>query len=210
MEAISFDVDGTIVDAKFMDRFWNELIPKYYAERHGVGYENALEYVKKCYDEVGDKDIRWYIPEYWFERFQLDIKLKDVLEEFRGELEIYPDAIEVLEKLKGKYKLIAVSNAVRDIMDFELEEISDFFWKTFSCPSDLGDIRRKPEIYLRICDSLRLHPSRIIHIGDHPYFDFEVPTKAGIKSVLIDREGNNGHIKSLKEIGKLIDLQTLF
>ncbi|MBO8182469.1 MAG: HAD family hydrolase [Archaeoglobus sp.] len=206
MEAISFDVDGTIVEARFMDRFWNELIPRYYAEKHGVSYEEALDYVRKCYNEVGDKDIKWYLPDYWFERFKLDIKLRDVLEEFRDELEIYPDAIDALERLRGKYKLIAVSNAVREIMDFELAEISDFFWRTFSCPSDLGDIRRKPEIYLRICDFVKLHPSKIIHVGDHPFFDFEVPKKAGIKSFLIDREGRNGHIRSLKEIEKLLHL----
>jgi len=206
IDAISFDVDGTIVDARFMDRFWNELIPSHYAEKHGLSYEEALEYVKKCYDEVGDRDVRWYIPEYWFERFQLDLSLKDILEEFREALKIYPDALEALDRLKGEYKLIAVSNAVRDIMDFELAEISDFFWRTFSCPSDFGDIRRKPEIYLRICDSIELHPSGILHVGDHPYFDFEVPRKAGIKSILIDRNGKNGHIKRLTEIWELIDV----
>ncbi len=211
MKAISFDVDGTIVDGRFMDRFWNELIPRYYSEKHGVSYSDALGFVKRCYDEVGDKDLRWYLPEYWFRRFQLDIQLRDVLEEFRDELKIYPDALEVLEKLKRRYRLIAVSNAVREIMDFELAELSGFFWKTFSCPSDLGDIRRKPEIYLKICRSINLKPSGLLHIGDHPYFDFEVPTKAGIRSILIDRGGSkigkvDGHIKSLKEIEKLVEL----
>jgi putative hydrolase of the HAD superfamily len=206
MKVISFDVDGTVVDGKFMDRFWNELIPKYYSKKHGIDYSEALEFVKRCYDEVGDKDLRWYLPDYWFKRFQLDIELKDILEEFKDELKIYPDALEVLEKLKGRYKLIAVSNAVREIMDFELSELSEFFWRTFSCPSDIGDIRREPEVYLKICRILNLHPSKIIHIGDHPYFDFEVPTKAGIKSILIDRRGENGHIRSLREIEKFIDL----
>ncbi|RLI83098.1 HAD family hydrolase [Archaeoglobales archaeon] len=206
MKAISFDVDGTIVDGKFMDRFWNELIPKYYSEKHGIDYSKALEFVKKCYDEVGDKDLRWYLPDYWFERFQLDIELKDVLEEFRGELRIYPDALEVLEKLRDKYRLIAISNAVREIMEFELEDMSEFFWKTFSCPSDLGDIRRKPEIYIDVCRSINLSPTQLLHVGDHPYFDFEVPTKAGIRSILIDREGVNGHIKSLRELEDFIPL----
>ncbi len=209
MKAISFDVDGTIVDGKFMDRFWNELIPRYFSERHGVSYSEALEFVKRCYDEVGDRDLRWYLPEYWFQRFQLDIQLRDVLEEFRNELKIYPDALDMLEKLKEKYKLIAVSNAVREIMDFELAELSKFFWRTFSCPSDLGDIRKEPRIYLQICRVIDLKPSEILHIGDHPYFDLEVPSKAGIRSILIDREGRyetDGHIRSLREIGRFVNL----
>jgi putative hydrolase of the HAD superfamily len=205
MEVISFDVDGTIVERSFMDGFWNELIPKLYAEKHGISYGEALEFVRKSYDEVGDRDVRWYTPDYWFERFQLKIDLNDVLEDYRGGLKIYPDATEILKRLRG-YKLIAVSNAVREILEFELSEISEFFWKAFSCPSDFGDIRKSPEIYIRICEFIGVSPSKVLHIGDHPFFDFEVPRKAGIRSILIDREGNNGHIKSLVELEDLIKI----
>jgi putative hydrolase of the HAD superfamily len=205
MKVISFDVDGTIVERSFMDRFWNELIPKLYAEKHGTSREEALEFVKKSYDEIGDRDVRWYLPDYWFERFQLEINLDDILEDFRGELKIYPDAMEILRRLKS-YKLIAVSNAVREILEFELSEISEYFWKTFSCPSDFGDIRKRPEIYLMICEFIDTPPSEILHIGDHPFFDFEVPRKAGIRSILLDRVGNDGHIRSLIELEDLIKI----
>jgi FMN phosphatase YigB (HAD superfamily) len=45
IEVVSFDVDGTIVDGRFMDGFWNEFIPKVYSKTHGVDYNTALKVV---------------------------------------------------------------------------------------------------------------------------------------------------------------------
>jgi putative hydrolase of the HAD superfamily len=204
VEVISFDVDGTLVDGRFMDEFWNKHIPFYYSKKHGLSIDESIEIIKRSYDEVGDRDVRWYIPDYWFKRFNLDINLPDALKEFKDGLRIYPDAIEVLEELKGRTKLIAVTNAVREIMEFELRQIKKFFWKTFSCPSDFGDIRCEPGIYLKICNEAGAKPEKVLHIGDHPYFDFEVPRKAGIRALLIDRDGKNGHIRKLTELKEIL------
>lgn len=132
--------------------------------------------------------------------------LKEVLFEYRDGLRIYPDAIDALEYLAENYKIIAVTNAVRDIMEFELKDVRKYFWKTFSCPSDLGDIRKEPEIYLEICRRTEVSGKKMIHVGDHPFFDYEVPSKAGIKSILVNRTGKSTGTRHIRKLTDLIDL----
>ncbi|AGK62176.1 haloacid dehalogenase superfamily, subfamily IA, variant 1 with third motif having Dx(3-4)D or Dx(3-4)E [Archaeoglobus sulfaticallidus PM70-1] len=206
IKMLTFDVDGTIVDAGFMDKFWNEVVPRLYAERHGLSYDEALGIVKREYDAVGDKDLRWYLPDYWFKKFDLGVDWKDVLKSFSNELRFYPDAMEVLNLLSKKYRIVAITNAVREILEFEIDRISHLFWKKFSCPSDFGDIRRKPEIFERVCEVCGVKPEEVVHVGDHPFFDYEVPKRAGIMAFLIDRYGNNGGIGDMRHLLNLIKL----
>jgi putative hydrolase of the HAD superfamily len=201
IRVISFDVDGTIVDGSFMDRFWNETIPELYSKKHGIEYSRAVQIVKKCYDDVGDRDIRWYLPDYWFRRFDLEIDFPEILKEFKKDVKVFEDALDVLEELSEEYTIIAVSNAVKEIMKFELEDVGHYFSEMISCPTDFKEIRKHPEIFLKICDKINVKPENIVHVGDHPFFDYEVPMRAGIKSFLIDRTGKNReNLMDLREL----------
>ncbi|MCD6494071.1 MAG: HAD family hydrolase [Archaeoglobaceae archaeon] len=201
---ISFDVDGTLVNQDFANKFWHELVPKLYAEKHGLNYKDAKEYVRKCYAEVGEEDIRWYLPDYWFKRFGLDDNPKDVLEEYKNELKIYDDAIDALEKLHKKYDLIVISNASKDFLDVELEDLRNYFKCIFSCVSDLKKVRKEPEVYVKICRHLKIHPTEVAHVGDHYKFDYVVPKSVGIDAYLVDRQRK--YEKALKDLREFLTI----
>jgi len=76
-EVVSFDADGTIVDNEFVNEFWFEEIPRLYASKENIDFDRARDILKSQYDSVGDEDLRWYQPDYWFEKFNLPVIKKN-------------------------------------------------------------------------------------------------------------------------------------
>ena len=137
LKVISFDVTGTLVSERFVDYFWLELIPRLFAERHAVSLEEAKRIVFSKYDEIGKNDIRWYIPGYWFELFDLKVSLREALEEIRREVEVYDDAKEALERLSAKYDLVISSNLSREFIDVALSALGSVSYTHLTLPTIL-------------------------------------------------------------------------
>jgi len=209
VRVISFDVTGTLVSEKFVDYFWLELVPRLFAERHAVDLEGAKRAVFSKYDEIGKSDIRWYIPSYWFELFDLNVDLRDALEAVRGEVEVYDDARGALEELSARYDLVISSNLSREFIDVALEALGFRGFKAiFSCVSDLGLTTKTSSFYSFVASRLGIPPSAILHVGDDPERDYENPVKAGLRALLVVREGrvDKPHVRSLRELLELLDL----
>jgi len=179
-----------MVKRDLVNRFWFEEIPKLYAQRHGVDFQEALETAQRSYDEIGDEDIRWYLPQYWFQRFDLEEEAEGVIEGLRGEVKLFPEVREVLGELKGRYKLIVISNAARPFLEVELEEIEDYFEEVFSCVSDLNQVKKGAWVYREILEELGAEAERVVHVGDNRRFDYLAPREAGMNSLLVDRNGS--------------------
>lgn len=205
MKVISFDADGTLVDHCFVDIFWEKEVPKLYAKRHGISFNEAWEEVRRCYNKIGEEDIRWYLPSYWFKRFELEEKPVEVLKRLKKHVKIFPDSLETIENLYDRYELIVVSNAPREILEIELEEIKDYFSKIYSCTSQFKEVRKNPEVYLKVCKEIKASPKHLVHVGDHYKFDYEVPRSLGIRSFLIDRKNNfDGKEDVLRDMRELL------
>jgi putative hydrolase of the HAD superfamily len=189
IKIISFDADGTLVDRRFMDLFWNRGIPELYARKHNLSFEEAKARVERMYASVGEGDIRWYMPEYWFNLLGLEEKFENVLKSFEDELNVYPEAREVLEYLSKDYELIVISNAPREILDFELQRIGDYFTRSFSSTTDFRKVRKTPEVYKEILAELGVKGEELVHVGDHWDFDYLAPRDAGIRTYYLDRQG---------------------
>jgi putative hydrolase of the HAD superfamily len=201
VKVISFDADGTLIDLNFVNTFWDVEVPKLYAEKFGLNFEKAFNIVRQSYDELGDEDLRWYQPEYWFERFKLDESPDKVINRIKNKVKIFPDALETIDCLHKKHDLIVVSNAPREFLDLGIREIKHYFSKVYSCTSDFGMVRKRPDVYHRICEDLSINPGQMVHVGDHYKFDYEVPQSIGIKAYFLDRiNGSNGGLKDLREL----------
>lgn len=204
MNIISFDADGTLIDLDFVNAFWDREVPRLYSKRHGMDFDEACSYVRGCYDALGDEDLRWYQPDYWFKRFDLDEDPETVIDRIKHKVKVFPDARDVLESLYGNYDLVVVSNAPWRFLNLGLKEIKHYFSAVYSCTSDLGMVRKKPEVYLQVCERLGVKPEHLVHVGDHYKFDFEVPRQVGIRAYHVDRNNNGDRNDSLNDLRELI------
>jgi putative hydrolase of the HAD superfamily len=212
LKVVSFDMDGTLIVKNFADAVWFEGVPRLYAERWGVPLEDALERVKRAYDEVGPGRLEWYELGYWFKRFDLPGSWRELLARYRRVARPYPDVKGVLAKLKRKYRLIVVSAAAREFVDLGIKGngLDRFFERTFSAVSDFGVIGKQPELFKRVCAEIGIAPEELLHVGDDPIYDLEMPRRVGAKSLLLDRECENRTpwtIHSLRELPERLGVQ---
>ncbi len=160
------------------------------------------------YAKVGRERLEWYDLHYWIDRLDLDISPEELLCSFQHKIKIYPEVADVLEEFSGRgLRLIIVSNARREFIDLELEKthIAHYFERVFSSTSDFGLIKKTVALYRKVCEICSVSPSEVIHVGDDPYFDFEVPSRLGISSFYLDRTGKRSGesvLHSLKELNE--------
>ena len=186
---ISFDMNGTITQGRFVELVWGEGIPTLYAQRRGISLEKAKEFVFQEYAKVGEQRTDWYDIRYWFRQFGLGEDWTGLLMSFRNEVAPFPEAVEVLEEMGKEYRLVVTSNASRDFMDIELAAagLDGYFSDLFSCTSDFGEVKKTPEVYAQVCRALSISPQEMAHVGDHLLFDFTAPSQLGIRAFHLDR-----------------------
>ena len=206
ISVISFDLDGTLVDYRFVDSVWFEGIPRSYSVKKKVPFDDARKVVKREYDKVGKERLEWYDLHYWIRKFGLNVAPKELLRHFEHKIKTYQEVPKVLDELKQRgFRLIIVTNARREFVELELvkTEIGNYFERVFSSTSDFGLVKKTVNLYQRVCSILEISPQEMIHIGDDRNFDFDVPRRLGILAFHLDRSG--------KKKGKLVirDLEEL-
>ncbi|HEV2045339.1 MAG TPA: HAD-IA family hydrolase [Chthoniobacterales bacterium] len=115
-----------------------------------------------------------------------------------GVWELYPEIIDVLEKLAPQFQLAVVSN-FDGRLRFILEHlgISKFFARVF-ISSELGADKPDPEIFRRALKFIRLEPNQVLHVGDDAERDWKSATTAGLSIFQLDRQKNS--LRDLLEI----------
>jgi len=214
-KVISFDLDGTITDISFADSVWLEGIPRLFALKNGLPFEDAKNRVISEYGKIGRERLEWYDLSYWITRLGLEVSPEEVLNSFQHRIRIFPEVPEVLQQLRDKrLRMIVVTNAKREFVDLELEKtkIRHYFERVFSSTSDFGLIKKSVSLYRKVCSIYDVSPDEVIHVGDDQCFDFEVPSKLGITAFYLDRtcEHSGDHvINSLKQLTEKLDARGL-
>ncbi|MFH1505461.1 MAG: HAD family hydrolase [archaeon] len=122
----------------------------------------------------------------------------------------YPDVIPGLTRLKGKYKLVVLSNteqlSVESGMFKDIEPLFDKLY--YSC--DVGLVKPDPKIYAKVLEDFDVKPEEVIMIGDRVDDDVKGPGRLGIKGILLDRRKRYPDYKgkkvySLKELEVVLD-----
>jgi len=205
---ISLDMDGTLVNSRFVDKVWMEGMPRLFAERTGLDFPAAREYVIGEYMKIGSDHLEWYDLKFWIDKFGLSIGKEELLELYEDEIEVYPEVEEVLELLSESYELVVTSNAAREFIDIELDGLQGYFREVFSATSDFREVKKSPLLYGAICAHLDARPFEVLHIGDHYSYDYESALDAGLDALFLDRKGERQGpevIGDLREAVELID-----
>ncbi|HVN96044.1 MAG TPA: HAD family hydrolase [Syntrophorhabdaceae bacterium] len=216
---ISFDLDGTLVNAAYGDVVWNYGIPLEYSKKYGVPVDKARIIIRREYESVGDHNLLWYEIDHWLKKFKLPISKEDLLKLYESYIEPAPHAEATLAALGRRYSLVIASNAARIFIDRELAltGLRGYFAHIVSATTDYRMVKKEKAFYKRLCDELQVPASQIVHVGDHPVFDYDVPASAGIESYhLTDGDGAdtgpgayiNGR-RTIKDLRELLDLGDL-
>jgi len=116
-----------------------------------------------------------------------------------GVWELYPEVVDVLEKLRPRFRLAVISNFDGRLrMILEQLGISKFFPRVF-ISSEIGADKPDPLIYLRAVKFLSVEPKEALHVGDDPERDWKGAAAAGLSIFQLDRQKN-----SLRDLLKIL------
>ncbi len=182
---IIFDLDGTLVDTfefhynSFKDTFklyGIEFRREELEEMFGMDAEEIAKIIfERNGKRVGEDDIKRFFEK----KYEIMGKYKELIKLKEG-------VKEMLEYLKGKYKLAILSNSKRRDVEFILEAVGiKGFFDVIVSADDVGKRKPNPEGILKILKILGIPKENSIYVGDKE-IDEETARRAGVKFYYID------------------------
>ena len=127
VDTVLVDLDGTLLDLGFDDRFWRGRIPRAYAAHHGLAPDEAWHRLAGLF-ETTRGTLDWYCIDYWSRALDLDIAaLKRAA---RHEVAWLPGAREFLGRVRATgRRLVLVTNAHPEALAIK-DGHAPFSWTT--------------------------------------------------------------------------------
>jgi putative hydrolase of the HAD superfamily len=102
----------------------------------------------------------------------------------RNRVELYADVRPALERLRGNYRLFALSNGNADLKRCGLGDLFD----GHVTASAAGAAKPDARIFAQLVRSAGVDAIEVLHIGDDPLADVVGATQAGLQAVWLNRE----------------------
>ena len=109
IDVVCLDMDGTVLDLRFDNLFWLELLPQRWGAARGLDLDAALRELRPRFDAKRGT-LEWYCVDHWSEELGIDIPALKL--ELRDEIRYLDGAAEFLDLLRSLGKrLLLTTNA---------------------------------------------------------------------------------------------------
>jgi 5'-nucleotidase len=164
-DTVLLDMDGTLLDLRFDNYFWLELVPERYAQRHALTLEAArATLVPLLAAKQGTLD--WYCTDFWSKELALDIA--GLKREIREHVRFLPGAEQFLQKLRARgLRTALVTNAHQDALTIKEAQtgLARYFDAMISSHR-FGVPKEHAQFWIALEAELRFDPARCVFIDD--------------------------------------------
>lgn len=182
IDTVLLDMDGTLLDLKYDNQVWSQLLPQAYAERQGITAKRAGEQLLSHMREILGT-MNFYRFDYWREFTGLDIV--QLHQQATGLIEFLPDAQAFLKALTRANKgCVVITNADRQSLQvkepvLQLESQVDRVISSH----DYGAPKEEDAFWQALQQDLNFDPARTLFIDDTPRV-LAAARKFGIRHLL--------------------------
>jgi putative hydrolase of the HAD superfamily len=165
VDDVLLDMDGTLLDRHFDNFFFEEELPRRYATRYGLAFEEALQQLLSQYRAV-EGELAWTDLHYWTRTLGIDVVA--LTKEFDHLIDFHPDAVGFLHFLRAAGKRVhVVTNAheagvaikvARTGMDRHVDRILNAF--------EVGYLKMRAEYWPACQQMIGFDPARSLYIDD--------------------------------------------
>jgi len=202
--AVFLDALGTLVELEPPWISLRDLVPAEVSDEQLVDALKAemayyKEHAHEGRDEASLAELRERCAALVSDKLGLDVTVDELVEAIR--FTAYPDAVPALSALRDRgLRLITVSN-----WDCSLPRVLescglDGMLDGTVTSAEAGARKPDPAIFAAALELAGVGPGEAVHVGDTADEDVAGAQAAGIRPLLIDRDGGNGDISSLEEI----------
>jgi putative hydrolase of the HAD superfamily len=202
IKAVVFDLDDTLYNEKdFVYGAFLE-VALYLSKKYNLKHNELYKYMIEILNIHG----RGKIFNIICEKYGLNEDIQYLIDRYRNakpKLSLYEDSIELLNKLKGKYKLGLITDGMASVQWNKIKALHiEHYFDKIIVSDDLGKEYWKPHIktYELMAQELKVSKEECIYVGDNPNKDFYGAKKCGYKTIrLIRKEGSHINIHLDKE-----------
>ena len=165
IDSVFLDMDGTLLDLNFDNHFWQEFVPMRYAERNGLGLEEAKILLEPRFRALEGR-LEWYCLDYWSD--QLDLDIPSMKLEIAGLINVLPHVTEFLDwaHAAGK-RLVLVTNAHRKSLGIKMDKTRlHVFFDAIVSSHDFGWPKEDPEFWSNLGGVEAFLPERTLMVDD--------------------------------------------
>src|SRR5882724_1111853 len=165
IDTVLLDMDGTLLDLRFDNWFWQDLIPRRYAAANGLELAETHGLLAPKFVEVKGT-LQWYCIEYWTRELRLDIG--GIKRGALARVSFLPGAREFLSKLKDSGKrCVLVTNAHPRTLAIKNERVAltQYFDACYSAHSFAAP-KEDPAFWPRLAAEERFQPQRTLFVDD--------------------------------------------
>lgn len=182
IDTVLLDMDGTLLDSYFDDFFWEEYVPRVFAEANDLTPLEARKALLSKYQRV-EKTLQWSDLDYWSEQLGLDIpELKCKIDHL---IQVHPYVIDFLEFISASGKDIhLVTNAHAKTLSIKLAKtaIGPYF-KRIVPAEEMGTAKEQPVFWSRLEKTLGFDRDRTLLVDDNANV-LQAARKYGLKNLV--------------------------
>jgi len=165
VDTVLLDMDGTLLDLRFDNFFWQEFVPRRYSEVKGIALSEALDQLVPRF-AARRGTLEWYCLDHWSRELGIDIaRLKQEVDQY---IDFLPDVPEFLIAMRSAGKrLVLVTNAHRDTLAVKVRRtgLGSFVDAMFTA-HEVGRPKEDPAFWEELRRREPFHPERTVLVDD--------------------------------------------
>ena len=201
------DLDGVLLNTKYDNYFWQEYIPRVYADKRGISIEDAVSVTHSLFN-YKKKTLDWYNIDYWSNILNIDIEEEKKSKHSVEKIQVIDGSLKMLENLVAlNKKVFLITNAHRKTLEIKMSKFNiKKFFDDIICSHELHYAKEDIQFWYMLKLKLGLDFESTVLVED-TYDNILSAYHAGLRtSVYINNERNkkfNFVTKHIQSFGEL-------